>query len=175
MPVAFNLLDCRNPITNDRIFSEIYFDEVYDQVLEKQLRPADLLLGRKTFDIFAGCWPTHAKAWPGINEVNKYVLSNTLDRSDWQNSIFLTRLEEIRKLKKLEGAGLQVHGSGELVQLLLNNDLIDELWLKIHSGKNRRKTGTPGGKNQFAGIGRVSTGEQKRMSPPNIFSQTIYK
>lgn len=62
--------------------------------LYKQMQPADLLLGRKTYDIFAAYWPQHASHWPGINEVTKYVLSNTLKKSDWQNTVFLTSVAE---------------------------------------------------------------------------------
>ena len=109
-----------------------YFDEVYNKILEKQLKPADLLLGRKTFEIFAGYWPAHEKGWQGINEVTKYVLSQTVQKSDWKNSVFLNSFADLRKLKNSEGSDLQVHGSGELVQSLLKNDLVDELWLKIH-------------------------------------------
>jgi dihydrofolate reductase len=109
-----------------------YFDEVVDKVMEKQLKPADLLLGRKTFDIFEGYWPQHAANWPGINEATKYVVSRTRETSDWENTIFLRNLTEIKKLKNGSGTDIQFHGSGELVQLLLKNDLVDELWLKIH-------------------------------------------
>jgi dihydrofolate reductase len=109
-----------------------YGDEVYAKVLEKQLKPADYLLGRKTFQIFASYWPEHADFWPGINEGAKYVLSRTMKTSNWANSVFLKSLADIEKLKNSTGSDLQVHGSGELVQLLLQHDLVDELWLKIH-------------------------------------------
>ena len=109
-----------------------YFDEVYGKVMEKQMEPADLLLGRKTFEIFANYWPQHADAWPGINDVTKYVMSRTMNGSDWNNSVFLKSLGDIEKLKNSEGYDLQVHGSGELIQLLIKNDLVDELWLKFH-------------------------------------------
>lgn len=109
-----------------------YFDEVVDKVMEKQLKPADLLLGRKTFEIFEDYWPQHAANWPGINEVTKYVVSGTRETSDWENTIFLKNLADIKKLKNGSGIDIQVHGSCELVQLLLKNDLVDELWLKIH-------------------------------------------
>jgi dihydrofolate reductase len=109
-----------------------FFDEAYGNIMDKQMQPADLLLGRKTFEIFAGYWPEHADNWPGINEVKKYVLSNKLKKAKWKNSIFLKNVEDIENLKNSEGLNLQVHGSGELVQLLLKNDLVDELWLKIH-------------------------------------------
>jgi dihydrofolate reductase len=108
-----------------------YFDEAAGKIMEKQMKPADLLLGRKTFDIFASYWPQHSQMWPGINEVTKYVLSNTLETSEWNNSVFLKSLADIQNLKNSEGSDLQVHGSGELIQLLLQNDLVDELWLKI--------------------------------------------
>ncbi len=109
-----------------------YGDEVYGKVMEKQLKPADLLLGRKTFEIFAGYWPEHEKGWPGVNEVTKYVLSKTMKKSEWKNSVFLNSLADIEKLKNSKGSDIQVHGSSELVQLLIKNDLVDELWLKIH-------------------------------------------
>jgi mannose-6-phosphate isomerase-like protein (cupin superfamily) len=66
-----------------------YFDEVYGKVMEKQLKPADLLLGRKTFEIFADYWPEHENGWPGINNATKYVMSKTRKKSDWENSVFL--------------------------------------------------------------------------------------
>lgn len=109
-----------------------YFDNVYAKVMEKQMKPADLLLGRKTFEIFSHYWPEHEKGWPGINEVTKYVLSRTRKKADWKNSVFLKSLAEIKKLKNSRGSDIQVHGSGKLIQLLLKHDLVDELWLKIH-------------------------------------------
>ncbi len=93
-----------------------YFDEASGKVMEKQLKPADYLLGRKTFDIFASYWPEHGDIWPAINERTKYVLSKTMKKSDWKNSVFLTSVDDIKKVKNSEGADLQVHGSGELIQ-----------------------------------------------------------
>jgi len=114
-------------------WSAPYFDEVVDSVLEKQKeKPADLLLGRKTFEIFASYWPEHADIWPGINDVTKYVMSNTMEKSDWKNSVFLKSLADIEKLKSSNGSDIQVPGSGELIQLLLTHDLVDELRLLIH-------------------------------------------
>ncbi|WP_028980860.1 dihydrofolate reductase family protein [Sporocytophaga myxococcoides] len=106
-------------------------DEVSAEVMKKQMEPADLLLGRKTFEIWEAYWPEHSDYWPGINDVTKYVLSNTIKKSDWRNSVFLTSLEDIKKLKNSNGSAIQVWGSSELIQLLLKNDLVDELWLKI--------------------------------------------
>jgi dihydrofolate reductase len=109
-----------------------YGDEVSGKMMQKQMESADLLLGRKTYDIFAAYWPEHASHWPGINEVTKYVLSNTLKKSDWQNTVFLTSVADIEKLKNSEGADLKIWGSSKLVQLLLKHDLVDEFWLNIH-------------------------------------------
>jgi len=109
-----------------------YDDEVSAELMQKQMEPADLLLGRKTFEIFAAYWPEHASQWPGVNEVTKYVLSNTMDKSDWENSVFLTSLADIENLKNSEGADIKVWGSSGLVQLLLKHDLVDEFWLNIH-------------------------------------------
>ncbi len=109
-----------------------YGDEVYGKVMEKQMKPADILLGRKTFEIFASFWPEHADNWPGINDVKKYVMSRTMKKSDWKNSVFLKSLADIKKLKNSKGSDIKVWGSSELIQLLLKNDLVNELWLIIH-------------------------------------------
>jgi dihydrofolate reductase len=109
-----------------------YGDEVGGKVMEKLMKPADLLLGRKTFEIWEAYWPKHERIWPGINDVTKYVFSTTLKKSDWKASVFLNSVSDIRKLKASNGSDIQVWGSGKLVQLLLKNDLVDELWLMIH-------------------------------------------
>lgn len=108
-----------------------YFDEEAGKVMEKQMKPADLLLGRKTYEIFAGYWPEHENDWPGINDVTKYVMSGTLKKTDWKNTVILRNLADIENLRNSDGTDIQVHGSGELVQLLLKHDLVDELWLKF--------------------------------------------
>jgi dihydrofolate reductase len=113
-------------------WSAPYGDEVSGKVMQKQMEPTDILLGRKTFEIFASYWPAHADYWPGINDVTKYVMSNTMKESDWENSVFLTSVADIEKLKNSEGSDIKVWGSGELTQLLLKHDLADELWLKIY-------------------------------------------
>src|SRR5512146_1908987 len=83
-----------------------YFDEVYGKVMEKQMKPADLLLGRKTYEIFAGYWPEHESGWPGINDAIKYVLSGTMEKSDWKNTIFLKNPADIEKLKRSNGSDI---------------------------------------------------------------------
>ena len=110
-----------------------YGDEVNFKVVKKQLQlPADYLLGRKTFDIWEAYWPKHADFWPGINKGTKYVLSKTRKKSNWKNSVFLKNLAGIKKIKRSKGRDIQVWGSGKLIQLLLRNDLVDEIWLKIY-------------------------------------------
>lgn len=109
-----------------------YGDEVYNKAVQNELKPADYLLGRKTFEIWENYWPQHSDFWPGINEGVKYVFSKTRNNSDWKNSNFIKSLAEIRKLKDSLGGDIQVWGSSELVHLLLKNDLVDELRLKIH-------------------------------------------
>jgi dihydrofolate reductase len=113
-----------------------YGDEVYGKAVQKELKqPADYLLGRKTFEIWEKYWPEHADFWPGINDGTKFVLSKTRKKSEWKNSVFLKSPADIRKLKKSPaegGADIQVWGSSELIHLLLKNDLVDELRLKIY-------------------------------------------
>lgn len=109
-----------------------YGDEVYGKVVQEELKPANYLLGRKTFQIWESYWPKHADFWPGINDGTKYVLSNTLEKSDWKNTVFLKDVEDIKKIKNSNGPDIQVWGSSELIQLLLKNDLVDEIRLKIH-------------------------------------------
>jgi dihydrofolate reductase len=114
-----------------------YSDETYGKVVQVELQPADYLLGRKTFENWASYWPQHADYWQGINDGTKYVFSKNLKKSDpviagWKNSVLIKDLADIKKLKDSDGRDIQVWGSGELVQLLLKNDLVDELKLKIH-------------------------------------------
>lgn len=129
-------------------WSAPYYDEALDKIAEKQKQPAkDLLLGRKTFEIFASFFPDHEDIWPGVNEVTKYVMSTTMGKSEWKNSVFLKSVDDIKKLKNSEGSDIQVHGSGNLIQTLFKHDLVDELWLLIHpltlgTGKKLFENGT---------------------------------
>lgn len=106
-----------------------YTEANSSEFFASNMQPAEYLLGRKTFDIFASYWPDRADVWPGINDGMKYVLSNTRDKSDWKNTVFLKDVEDIKKLKDSDGTDLHVWGSGRLIQLLLKNDLVDELRL----------------------------------------------
>ena len=121
-----------------------YFDEFAGKIMEKQMsQPLDLLLGRKTYEIFASYWPQHEDNWPGINRATKYVASRGNMKLTWENSVLLKGdvVAAIKKLKKQKGPQLQVHGSGNFIQTLLKHDLVDELWLKIFPltlGKGKR-------------------------------------
>jgi dihydrofolate reductase len=117
-----------------------YWDDFLSNVMDQQMaKPFDLLLGRKTYEIFAAHWPYVKSDNPDypvagkLNSAKKYVASTTLDRLDWNNSVLLKSDidQEIKKLKQQNGPELQVHGSSNLIQTLLKHDLIDEFWLKI--------------------------------------------
>jgi dihydrofolate reductase len=122
-----------------------YFDEVVGNEMTKQMgQPFDLLLGRKTYEIFASYWPHRESPF---NEAKKYVVSNSAINTDWEETIQIKGdvVAEIENLKQQEdGPMLQVHGSGNLIQTLLANDLADELWLKVYPvtlGKGKRLFG----------------------------------
>jgi dihydrofolate reductase len=104
------------------------------EFFQKNMEPAEYLLGRKTYEIFKNYWPDpeHAKMWPWINKGMKYVFSNTVDESDWENTTFLKTIDDIKKLKDSEDSDLNVWGSGKLIQLLMKNDLVDEFRLVIY-------------------------------------------
>ena len=114
-----------------------YWNDFMEKVMETQMaEPFDLLLGRKTYDIFAAYWPNAKKEIfyaDKLNNAKKYVASTTLSKFNWNNSTGITGdiVEEVKKLKNEEGPEIQVHGSSNLIQTLLKNDLVDEFRLKI--------------------------------------------
>lgn len=115
-----------------------FFDEFAGKVMFEQMaHPFDLLLGKRTYDIFAGYWPHHNEAGNfignGINKATKYVASRTTFRAAWDKTVVLGAdvVGVVRKLKAEDGPEIQVHGSGNLIQTLLKHDLVDEFWLKI--------------------------------------------
>lgn len=112
-----------------------YNDEALGSVMKKQMNlPFDLLLGRKTFEIWSSHWPHHGDFWPGVNPATKYVASNTLTSHEWQPTVFLSGniAEKVSKLKQESGPNLHVYGSANLLQTLMKHDLVDEFWLKIY-------------------------------------------
>ena len=123
-----------------------HFDEMLGFEMERQMTPPfDLLLGRKTYEIFASYWPEQGDNDP-FKEAKKYVVSNEDIDTGWEGTIQIKgdAVTEIEKLKQKDGPSLQVHGSSNLIQTLLANDLADELWLKIFPvtlGKGKRLFG----------------------------------
>ncbi|MEM7025140.1 MAG: dihydrofolate reductase family protein [Pseudomonadota bacterium] len=148
-----------------------YWDEVMAQVRQEAMaEPYDLLLGRKTFEIFA---PHFCSAEPGnaeadlLNRATKYVVTNTLSALGWQNSIAISGdvAAAVAKLKAQPGPLLQVHGSWQLIQALLANDLIDEfrLWtfpVLVGAGKRLFGDGVARGELTLAKSGATSNGVQ---------------
>ncbi|MEX0616260.1 MAG: dihydrofolate reductase family protein [Candidatus Woykebacteria bacterium] len=127
-----------------------YSDDFLGEVMTEQMsKPFELLLGRKTFEIFADYWPDHEDDWPGVNKTTKYVVSHNDIKLPWENSVLIKDdvVSEIKKLKEEDGPDLQVYGSGNLVQTLLKHDLVDQFWLKtfpitLGSGKRLFGEGT---------------------------------
>lgn len=148
-----------------------YFDDRVGQAMDEIFaKKPDLLLGRKTYDIFAAYWPQATE--PGsenLNDAKKYVVSRTLARVDWINSTLIKgdAVQEIIKLKESDGPELQVHGSSNLIQTLLKHDLVDEMHILIFpvtvgNGKRLFGAGTnPSAfqlvKSQIAGTGVIIT------------------
>jgi dihydrofolate reductase len=131
-------------------WSAPYSDDAIGAALGKKINePLDLLLGRKTFDIWAAYWPQHADSWPGVNTATKYVASNTMTSHEWQPSVFLNGdiAKKITEIKQQPGPDLHVWGSGELIQTLMKNDLVDTFLLMFYpitlgSGKRLFANGT---------------------------------
>jgi len=90
----------------------------------------DLLLGRKTFEIWSPYWPQHGDVWPEVNKATKYIASNTITSSDWQPSVFLSGdiVEKVTRIKQQQGPDLHVWGSANLIQTLLTHDLVEVFW-----------------------------------------------
>jgi dihydrofolate reductase len=127
-------------------------DEAAGQFMQRWMESTDVLLGQKTFEMFAEYWPKHADMWPGIMDVTKYVVSDTLTQTDvdncgWPNSVLLQNVDDIKKLKESEGGSIKVHGSGNMAQTLFKHDLVDELCLMtfpitLGTGKRLFEEGT---------------------------------
>lgn len=128
----------------------LYSDAILGKALREQMNKSfDLLLGRKTFEIWEPYWPQHGDVWPNVNLATKYVASNTRTASDWKSSVFLGGdvAGEVEKLKQQDGLDLHVWGSGNLLQTLIKHDLVDTFWLMIYpttlgSGKRLFAEGT---------------------------------
>ena len=129
-----------------------YWDDLMGEVMGAAMSvPFDLVLGRRTYDIFAAHWP-HASEADGakpLNDATKYVASRSRPTLEWRNSVLIEGdvAEGVAALKQQDGPEMQVHGSGNLVQTLLRHDLVDQyrLWifpLLLGSGKRLFSEGT---------------------------------
>lgn len=127
-----------------------YSDAILGTALRKQMNmPFDLLLGRKTYDIWAPYWPQNPEIWPGVNAATKYVASNTLTSGTWQPSVLLNGdiAEKVMAIKQQPGPDLHVWGSAHLLQTLIKHALVDVFWLMIYpltlgTGKRLFASGT---------------------------------
>jgi dihydrofolate reductase len=133
-------------------WSVTYWDDMMGQVMGEMMSvPFDILLGRRTYDLFAAYWPKAPEEAGGkpLNEATKYVVSRGQPTLEWGPSVLIEgdAAEGVAELKKQDGPELQVHGSGNLVQTLMRHNLVDEyrLWvfpLVIGSGKRLFADGT---------------------------------
>jgi dihydrofolate reductase len=145
-----------------------FSDAVLGTQLRRQMnRPFDLLLGRKTFEIWEPYWPQHDDIWPNVNTATKYVASNTRTASDWQPSVFISGdiAGQVAQIKQQPGPDLHVWGSGDLLQTLIQHDLVDVFWLMLYpttlgSGKRLFANGT---------IPATFTVTESELTPSGVF------
>ena len=114
-----------------------YQTEEMGEITERQIRDASaFLMGRATYEMFAGYWPTLKNNEFGVadklNSAPKYVVSTTLQKADWNNSTHIKSIEELRKLKQQPGGRIGIIGSTKLVHSLLEADLLDEVQILVH-------------------------------------------
>ena len=127
-----------------------YSDPMLGTALRRQMSlPFDLLLGRKTYDIWAPYWPHHGDIWPGVNAATKYVASRSMSSGAWQPAVLLNGdiAAEVAAIKQQPGRDLHLWGSSDLLQTLIGHDLVDAFWLMIYpvtlgSGKRLFAGGT---------------------------------
>ena len=155
-----------------------YADEEFGRRVSEWFEAADaFLLGRRTYEIFAGYWPgvtdaNHPIATP-LNHLPKYVASKTLEQVEWNNSTLLKGdvAEEVAKLKQQPGNEVQVHGSGDLAQTLMRNGLVDEyrLWIYpivLGSGKRLFLEGSAPAALRLVDSAPTSTGAMLQVYEP---------
>lgn len=144
-----------------------FADELVGSVVRMQMDMSfDLLLGRKTYDIWAPYWPYHGDIWQSVNTATKYVASNTLTSGEWQPSVFLNGdvAEKVAEIKQQPGPDLHVYGSADLLQTLISHDLVDSYWLKVYP------VTLGGGKRLFASgtIPAAFTVTESKVSPKGV-------
>ncbi|MGE5847019.1 MAG: dihydrofolate reductase family protein [Ignavibacteria bacterium] len=145
-----------------------YWDEMMGKVMDEFMgKPFELLLGRKTYEIFAAHWPyvENDPVADKFNATKKYVVSRTLNKVNWSNSFLIKNnvVQEIGKLKEQNGPELQVHGSANLIKTLANENLVDEynIWIfpvVVGKGKQLFGEGTNAGNLKLVDVKSSSTG-----------------
>ncbi len=133
-------------IENPQWTFKYWNDEIAGFKGEETSANESLLLGRVTYEGFASAWPQRKDEDPGaayFNGTRKYVVSSTLEKAEWNNSVIIKgdAVEEITKLKAEDGPNLVVHGSAKLAQTLIQNKLVDEIRLLVYPvvlGKGQR-------------------------------------
>ena len=122
-----------------------YIDDESHRITDEQIDAAEILLmGRRTYEVYAGAWPTREGSYPDrINAIRKYVASTTLDKADWNNTTIISDdlVGRVRALKEEDGGDILMHGFGPVARTLLAAGLLDELFLWVHP--------------KFAGVGTV--------------------
>jgi dihydrofolate reductase len=141
-------------------------DSMRRRMADAMSKPFDLLLGRRTYEIFAAHWPyVTDPAADVLNRATKYVASKTLEELEWTNSVLIEGDvgEEVARLKEGSGPEIQVHGSGDLIQTLMRHQLVDEyrLWtfpVLLGNGKRLFDGGTIPGSLGLADVTTSTTG-----------------
>jgi dihydrofolate reductase len=147
-------------------WSHPFWDALMGDVIGEVMgKPFDLLLGRRTYDIFASYWPTSTEAGAKpLNDATKYVASRTKDSLEWGPSVLVRdAAAEVPGIKAQDGPELQVHGSSDLLQTLLRERLLDQLivWtfpVLVGSGKRLFGDGTEPGDLRLTASQVSSTG-----------------
>ena len=134
--IESTLVSLDGVIGHPQVWANDYFDkEAQADALEQLLASDAMLMGRRTYEIFAQVWPALGSEYADrINSIRKYVFSSTLERAEWNNSTIIRGdvAAQVAKLKQQDGQDLVIYGHGPLGQTLLEHGLLDELHFAIH-------------------------------------------
>jgi dihydrofolate reductase len=134
--IESTLVSVDGVIGDPQLWAMDYRDkEVQQDALERLSGSDAMLMGRRTYEVFAATWPAQTGDFADrMNSIPKYVFSSTLERADWNNSTIVRGdvVAEVAKLKEQDGQDLAIYGHGLLSQTLLEHGLLDELRLSIH-------------------------------------------
>ena len=134
--IESTLMSLDGVFSDPHIWATEYFDSEAERHALELLSTADaMLMGRRTYEFFAAAFPHQTGEYGDrVNKIQKYVLSNTLKKADWSNSLVISGdvVAEAAKLKEQGDGDLVIYGHGMLGRTLLGNDLLDELKIWIH-------------------------------------------